>query len=573
MYSIHSHVIPTGPKRGKVLFWDRSASAACFSGYPANANRDQRWGICDPETGTVEFFSWTIPAAFAPQIYAPLLPQYPQYTNGGQGIFCAGHCWLPDGRLFVAGGDDWTEDFNGREAGYTGSRMIAIWDPAGAPEGVWRTIQQVSPSIPFLNAPRWYPTVVLTYDRSETVRTVKAVILGGVEETVGGPDDPPFGFRETDRAYLSHEAYDIVDPGTATAPWTISKDARPGSVLPTTPPTPAVPGVFVGPATSAAVPGFPLGRSLFYYSRSHYMSDAVLGGGLANANGSIWCGGMPNISAWVDHIGNPNFWPTPQPAISTLFDMLDEPTFVVLPASMGGGGTDRLALFGGEFGNTLDPDLITNNVFVMDAKQAAPAWSAITIPPMNLKRKFANAVLLPNRTVLIVGGSKNPIHGDTGPGIKQPEVFNGSTWTLGPPESSPRGYHSCALLLPSGKVVTMGGEGRTSDMQVFVPSYITPQRPTITSAPATINYGSNFIVNMTLTQPRTLVAATLTAPGSVTHSLDANQRIVELTIVSSSSGSATIAAPANPTKAPFGFYMLWLQDSAGDVSAAAWVLL
>jgi hypothetical protein len=575
MFAIHAHVIPAGPKRGRVLFWDRSASFGCFTGFPANGDRDQRWGICDPETGTVEYFSWTIPHAAAPQIYSPLSPPFAHITQGGQGIFCAGHCWLPDGRLFVVGGDDWTCDYNGRGAGFTGSRLVAIWDPvasATVPQGVWSTIQQVSSSIPFLKEARWYPSVVVAYDPLKPAAAVKAVILGGVEETVGG-SAAPFGFRQTDRAYLTHEAYDIVQGVPLSAPWTISKDQRPGGVLPTAPTLPASPGLFVGPQTSAAIPGFPLGRSLYYYSRSHYMSDAVLGGGLPNVKGNIWCGSMPNISVWIDHIGNPNFWPTPQPVISTLFDILDEATFAVLPASMGGGGTDRLALFGGEFGRTFDHDQITTNVFVMDAKQPAPAWSATVIPPMHLPRKFANAVVLPNRTVLIVGGSKNPVPGETGPGVKEPEVFDGSTWTLGPPESSPRGYHSCALLLPSGKVVTLGGEGNTSDMQVFVPKYTTTGRPTITTSPATIGYTNPFTVTMTLSPHRSVVAVSLTSPGSVTHSFDPNQRIVELNIVSQTPTTVTITPPSNPTKAPYGHYMLWLEDSSGDVSAAAWVQL
>jgi hypothetical protein len=44
-------------------------------------------------------------------------------------------------------------------------------------------------------------------------------------------------------------------------------------------------------------------------------------------------------------------------------------------------------------------------------------------------------------------------------------------------------------------------------------------------------------------------------------------------IVSATTTSASLATPVNPTKAPYGHYMLWIVDSAGQVSVAAWVQL
>ena len=78
---------------------------------------------------------------------------------------------------------------------------------------------------------------------------------------------------------------------------------------------------------------------------------------------------------------------------------------------------------------------------------------------------------------------------------------------------------------------------------------------------------------LTLTPGRTLARGRLTTPGSVTHSHDPNQRMVELNVVNSTASSATLSGPANPTKAPYGPYMLWLVDSAGEVSVAAWTTL
>lgn len=572
VYAVHASLIPTGPHRGKVLFWDRSASLSCSSLLPPSGDREQRWGILDPENSVVTFFSWTIPATVAPQVYQPLPPPYTGITTGVQGLFCAGHCWLPDGRLFVVGGNDWSVLMFNPSIPFTGSRMVAIYDPLVGPDGTWSTLRQSYPTQPFLERPRWYPTAVLVYDPATPFRSVKVCVLGGIEQF--DPNAANEVFYPTDRAYLTHEAFDVSEVPPATN-WTIAKDLRGGGTLPPNyvPNTP-VSGLFVGTKTSATSTNYPWGYSLFYYARAHYLSDSVLGGAPAFAGGITWVGGMPKDSIWIDHPVNPNFWPLPQPAITGLAEILEEPTAVLLPASLLGGGTDRIALFGGQYGlDHSDPNAITNTVAVMDAKLANPAWSTTTIPAMNYRRKFANSVLLPDSSVLIVGGGKNPAHGVKGNEVFTPEVFRGTVWQDGPPEASPRTYHSCSLLLPSGKVLSMGGDTRTHDYQLYLPHYASLPSPAIGSSPATLTYGSTFTIGFTLPAGQTLARVALTAPGSVTHSHDPNQRIVELGIVSSTSTSATIATPLNPTKAPYGHYMLWLVDSAGGVSTAAWTQL
>jgi hypothetical protein len=586
-YSIHSSVIPVGPHRGKVLTWDKSGALACSShNGNLSGDRDQRWAIVDPIGRTVSVFVWTIPASSAPPVYRPL-PGFPGITHGAQGLFCAGHCWLPDGRLFVGGGDDWSGPIGGSFAQYTGSRLVCVYNPLTGANGAWSTLPQLLHSVqpqPFMLVPRWYPSVVLTYVPGQVQRTVKAVILGGVEEAIiglgssgDGTPEPNNGiFYYTDRGYLTHEAYDIVElsPGS----WEITKDTRQGGGLPSNyaPNNAPVPGLFVGPSTASSVslPDMQLGFSLFYYARAHYLSNAALGG--ANfPGGLIWSAGMAVDSAWVDHPVAPNVWNPPHPLFKPQALLLEESTAVLLPASLGGGGDDRLALFGGQE-SVYHTGPITADVMVLDAKNPLPTWSSTDIPPMLHARKFANAVLLPDRSILITGGtSTNPTHGGAGGEVFTPEVFRGSSWQACAAEASPRTYHSGALLLPDARVVTIGGDSHTHDLQVFEPHYfqLPGARPSITACPATIGYSTTFAVSFTLEPGRTLASASLIAPGSVTHSHDPNQRLVELGIVQSTATSATLASPPHRTKAPFGHYMLFLVDSAGAVSAAAWTQL
>lgn len=580
---LHGSLIPIGPHRGKVLVWDESGARMCSLANGLNGDRDQRWAIVDPDGGTAPIFgAWTIPSAFAPPLYGGPFT-YPgttiTVTNGHQGLFCAGHCWLPDGRLFIAGGDDWFGEFRFPWAGFTGSPLVCIWDPMVGPNGTWSTVAQLPNPVPFLERPRWYPAVVATYDPTSSLRRIKMVVLGGIEQYVEVPPPNTIGngiFLATDRSYLTHEAYDVTELPTG---WTITKDTRPGGTLPSnySPNTP-INGLFVGPQTLSSVqPDFLLGFSLFYYARAHYLSDSVFGG-TTFANGLTWAAGAPTDAVWVDTITDPNTWALPHPIITPSWPLLDEATGVLLPASLptsSTSGEDRIARFGGQYGVLTGPT--TDQVHVLDAKLGAPTWSSTAIPPLNHARKFPNATLLPDRSVLITGGE------NAGVAITKPEVFRGAAtgWQDCAVEASPRAYHSIALLLPSGRVVTMGGNSRTWDLQVFEPHYFQAgtTRPVLispspTAATATvIPYNATFPITYSLAAGRTLQSASLTTPGSLTHGHDPNQRLVELGITSSSSTAATLSTPPNPTKAPYGHYLLWIVDSAGEVAVAAWVQL
>ena len=83
----------------------------------------------------------------------------------------------------------------------------------------------------------------------------------------------------------------------------------------------------------------------------------------------------------------------------------------------------------------------------------AASW--VTAAPMTSKRGYHTATLLPSGKVLLVGG-----RGDANAYLSSTELFDcqEGTWTPGAPLSGPRADHTATLLL-SGKILVAGGRG------------------------------------------------------------------------------------------------------------------
>lgn len=254
----------------------------------------------------------------------------------------------------------------------------------------------------------------------------------------------------------------------------------------------------------------------------------------------------------------------------------------------------------------------------IDASQPAPAWTLKS--PLNVARGNENAVLLPDGSMVVVGGGSGTntalggyvTHADGS--ARQVELWDPATrtWRLGPAQLEDRTYHSTAVLLPDGRVMSGGDDYHppeydqwgpiysTSDTaEIYSPPYLFQRgaRPTIRRAPATIAWGQKFTVGVRAgpTKKRKgkgraaaskrrkkskkrkvskVARAVLMAPDATTHALDMQQRHVELTVTRKVKGvGLELQAPPAPNVAPPGYYMLFVLNTRGVPSVARWVKL
>ncbi len=253
-------------------------------------------------------------------------------------------------------------------------------------------------------------------------------------------------------------------------------------------------------------------------------------------------------------------------------------TAVLMPG--GTAGSTRVMELGGSKPATITStttDLAVATTEVFDESAQGAGWQSA--PSMNVGRGHHNTVLLPDGSMATVGGGVGIRDGDQWEADeeqKQIELWNPTTgqWRLGPAQAENRAYHSIAMLLPDGRVISAGDDvhgGIDQDTaEIYEPPYLFKgARPTITWAPGAVRTGTSFEVD---TPDANITGATLIAPSAVTHAADMNERSLSLS-VSQRPGGVTLTAPAGAAIAPDGYYMLFLLNDRGIPSVAKWIRL
>lgn len=195
--------------------------------------------------------------------------------------------------------------------------------------------------------------------------------------------------------------------------------------------------------------------------------------------------------------------------------------------------------------------------------------------PLSQPRYWANMTILPTGEVLVTGGSS--VENRTGVAYHA-ELWNPATRTFTRLASEERSrlYHSLALLLPDGRVLSAGGGAPGPELnlnaQIFSPPYLFRKdgsgapatRPAATNVPAASGYNAAFTVT-TDVAPTSIARVTLVRMSSVTHSFNMDQRFNELSITARNptERTLTVMSPPNANHAPPGYYLLFVIDTAG----------
>lgn len=442
-------------------------------------------------------------------------------------LFCSAHSFLPDGRLLVAGGHDRDSMFPDQEL--IGERELNIFNFQNS---TWTLSSKQ------MQNGRWYPSSVILGNGEVSIFSGTywdGTRQGGVGRPIIKKNLIPDFYNESDQIFPGGDTNDIRN-----YPYLhLAADGRVFGIA---------------------------GKAPWFYSRSAGQFSVVFPG-------------PPR-----DHF---------------------EGSSVLYNTEQG-----KVMIVGGREGGSTGPSLSDVTIFDIASQTFSVG------PSMNFKRQYHNTTLLPDGKVLASGGQKCdgavPSAACADGAAHIPEIWSPATnaWTrlAENPMRTPRLYHSIALLLPDGRVLIGGGglpaaggdvvvdttnntvvtcSGRPTndpvacrhyghtDVEIFSPPYLfqgngTPAaRPTINSAPASVNLGETF--NVSISSGTQVNSAVLMRLPSVTHGLNFDQRRVVLPLQVPSTTNLTLTIPNQPNICPPGYYMLFVMNSAGVPSVSKFI--
>jgi hypothetical protein len=224
----------------------------------------------------------------------------------------------------------------------------------------------------------------------------------------------------------------------------------------------------------------------------------------------------------------------------------------------------------------------TAHTDIVDLSKQDPKFTAGPDLPAGGTR-YLSAVIMPDDTVFTTGGSAD-YRGKHGSDILKAQTYHPdtNTFTNAADPTVGRDYHSEALLLPDGRVVTFGSNPLFGDkgdtlpptfekrIEIYTPAYLYQggERPQVTGGTTEAVRGKS--ADFTTPDASKIATVRLMRPSSVTHVTDVQQRSIALDFKKTASGITT-TIPKNSALVPSGWYMLFVADKKGVPSVAHWV--
>ena len=206
--------------------------------------------------------------------------------------------------------------------------------------------------------------------------------------------------------------------------------------------------------------------------------------------------------------------------------------------------------------------------------------SVIRSGNMNKPRTLGNSVVLPSGEVVVIGGMpQTKLFSDLNAEMTA-EIWSPKTgrFTELASMAVPRTYHSIALLLKDGRVVTGGGGlcggcgVNHRDAEILTPPYLINDDGSLKTRPVinrvwatTVKNGSTLRVRMNTSGSHTFA---IVRNGAVTHSVNNDARRIPLSVTRKNNKNFFLKIPSNSGVALPGHYYLFAMDSAGVPSIA-----
>ncbi len=466
----------------------------------------------------------------------PVPPPLVEHGNGQTlpaNIWCGGQAQLPDGRVLVAGGNLAypAGDKDPRHGnGYKGAAWIYIFDPFTE---TWERLEKPDGQPWDMVHGRWYPTLT-------TLSDGRVLIVGGWDERgyqndvreveVFTPRATPGGRDRLDTVG-SLPGYVNIYPHMFLLPKTTLAGRGAGDRV-----------LLAGPGRSDAfllhTEDWSWHRLANRPSRSRFWGTAVMEPGGPEGPARV----TPDRRRRRRGVPNPEPKPSaPEPTATSEFLDLNDPGWA-------------------------------------DQDDPSPVWQ--DGPSLDHARAHFNTVLLPDGSKLSSGGGRGQAADGSlyGGRVFEAELYDPAAgdWRPAGKEDDERTYHSTAVLLPDGRVLSAGDDrpdhlpvgGRTA--QLYSPPYLAQEgRPVVTDAPRAVPYGAR--VPISVSGPSAVAKVVLMRPGATTHAVDMEQRSVEL--ARRGEDGVVLTSPPDPSVAPPGWYMLFALDARGVPSVARWIQL